>query len=357
MPLEAQLMESRTTLSFVPAVGLLCFTIGVLLHHILIPRIQIGILVPTVIAVAGLGHLMFWMFPSYLSLLLGYGLFFGTAAGIGYGLALAMARQSSSEFRGWAVGLTVAAFAASGMLVSAMGRFFNIAGNVSESFGFIGLVFCVAALFLGLTLRQSKLVTTAARKSNNSVITIPLFPLLCLALGYFALCYPGLVFVSHGATILQDLGTSASVSALAPFILNTGYIIGAVLGGLLPSWLPGKNAPLVLILITTSGVGVMIAPVTTLFHILAILVIGIGFGSVVSVFFLLLSRKFDADNASKMFARLNVSYGLAGLLAPAITGKLYDLNASYDIALWFAMAVGVFGIAGVSSQVAVRSIT
>lgn len=134
-------MESRTALSLVPALGLLSFTIGVLFHHILISRIQTGILVSSVITVGGLGHLLFWAFPSYLFLLLGYGLVFGTATGIGYGLALAMARQSSSEHRGWAVGITVAAFAASGMLISATGTLFNIVENVSVSFGVIGLIF------------------------------------------------------------------------------------------------------------------------------------------------------------------------------------------------------------------------
>ena len=94
--IETELIVSRTLLSFVPALGLFCFTLGMLLHHLLIPRLPVRLLVPVVVATAGLGHLLFWFFPSYLGLLLGYGLVFGTAAGIGYGLALAMARHDTA---------------------------------------------------------------------------------------------------------------------------------------------------------------------------------------------------------------------------------------------------------------------
>lgn len=97
-------------------------------------------------------------------------------------------------------------------------------------------------------------------------------------------------------------------------------------------------------------------PVSIPVHLLAILVIGVGFGSVVSVFFLLLSQKFNSDKASSLFARLNISYGLAGLMAPAITGSLFDLYDGYDIPLMFTLAVGIIGVMGISVKVAVRLI-
>ena len=356
-PIEAQLLVSRTVLSFVPAMGLLCFTLGVLVHNLLIPRLQIGILAPGVVATAGLGHFLFWLFPSYIGLLLGYGVVFGTTAGIGYGLALAMARQSSPTVRGWAVGVTVAAFAASGMAISALGAIFQIQEDVPRLFGFIGAVFCISAMALASVLRRATLAYDSSIKLNVPNTTIPVFPLLYLALGYFALCYPGLVFVSHGAAILQASGASDPASSIAPFILNAGYIAGALLGGFLPSCLPGRGAPLVLLIATTTCVGLMKMPLPIPFHVLAMFGIGVGLGSVVSVFFLLLSHKYNPDRASALFARLNISYGLAGISAPTITGRLYDLTGGSDATLWFTFFVGIVGLIAISNTAAARSIT
>jgi len=355
-PIEARLSISRSALSFVPAIGLLCFTLGVFVHNLLIPRLRIGLLAPTVLIVAGLGHLLFWLFPGYPGLLLGYGIVFGTAAGIGYGLALAMARQSSAGVRGWAVGVTVAAFAASGMALAALDSAFSGRIDAVRSFGYIGAVFCASGTVLVFVLRRSSLAADSQLKPDRATAPIGAFPWFCLALGYFSLCYPGLVLVSHGTAILASLGASEPVSSGAPLVVNAGYLSGALLGGLLPTWLPGRTAPAALLCTTTICVALITIPLPLPIHALAMFVIGLGLGSVVSVFYVLLSQKYSADRASALFARLNIGYGLAGFLAPSVTGGLYDLYGSYHSPLGFAVVIGAVGLIAVLNGAVARTI-
>jgi len=341
-PIESQLNINRTTLSLVPAMGLLCFTMGVLFHHRLIPYFQIKYLASGVIAFAGAGHFLFWLFPSYISLLLGYGVIFGIAAGVGYGLALALARQASSV--GWSVGITVAAFAASGMIVSALGTVYQIQNDIPQLFAYIAMVFFVGAIILLFLLAKTKLILDVGIDEDDVQSKVSAIPFLCLMFGYFALCYSGLVFVSHGATIMKAAGVTNAIASLTPFILNSGYIVGAFLGAYLSTLLPSKGSPILVLIATIICLVVLISPLPQAFHIIALFFIGAGLGSVVSIIFTLLSLKYSASRASSLFAKLNVSYGLAGFLAPSITAKFYDLNKTYDEALWFAIIVGVIGV-------------
>lgn len=343
-PLEAMLSESRTLLSVVPALGLLCFTLGVAFHGYLVRHIPIRWLAPAAVALAGLGHLLFFLFPTYTGLLLGYGFVFGCSAGVGYGVALAMAGQSAPAIRGWMVGVTVAAFAASGMIISIVGTIYKLPDDIARIFGSIGALFLICAMFFAFLLRHATLTSDSTQNLSGEEKSTRLLPLLCLGVAYFSLCYPGLVFVGHGTTILHTLGCSFFIASLAPFILNAGYIVGALLGGVLPFYLPGKLAPLVLLLLTATCVGLLLMTLPPLIYIIAVFVIGAGLGSVVSVFFLVLNRQYSADRSRELFGRLNISYGLAGISAPFVTGALYDLRESYSAALWFTFVVCLLGL-------------
>jgi MFS family permease len=76
----------------------------------------------------------------------------------------------------------------------------------------------------------------------------------------------------------------------------------------------------------------------------AVFVIGSGFGSTVSVFVMMLTRSYGTDRVGALFGRLNISYGLAGFLAPSITGWMYELSGDYTTSLWFGDFLGVLGL-------------
>ena len=290
VPLEVLLQASRASLSFVSALGLLCFTIGLIGHDAVIRRFRTSLLTAILLLAAALGHLLFWLIPSYGILVFGYGILFGFAAGIGYGLALALARRALTPTRGWAVGLTVAAFAAGGMLFSSLGALLGAPKNIPETFGFIGVVFAISALVLGLLLQKapSYLGETSSRATTDT--NAPLGDFLRLGFSYFSLCYLGLMLVSHGAAILRELGLPEIFITLTPFMLNSGYIIGAVVGGISASHLPSRATPMVFLTVALLAALALSAPLPQGAVVPAVFAIGLGFGSTASAYFMLLVR-------------------------------------------------------------------
>lgn len=346
-PLEEFLSLTRTATSVVPAIGLVCFTIGVFFHSRFVETFSPGMLVTVTLGFAGLGHILFGLVPSYESLVVGFGFLFGGACGTGYGIALYFARSAFSPTSGWAVGLVVAAFAIGGMSVSAVSASVLTEIDVAASFRTIGWVFLVAAISLGAF---TKVFTSHNKehRAEKTAITAPLNKeFLHLAFGYYAFCYLGLAIVSHGKEILGSHPVSPGIPELGPVILNFGYIIGACIGGVVTTRFPNRLTPSVFMAATLLAVVSLNFPAPPSLQLLAVIIVGVGFGSIVSVFVMILSACYDETVVGYYYGRLNVGYGLAGFSAPAVTGWLYDMNGNYDLAIWFAGIVGLLGLAAI----------
>lgn len=344
-PLESLLGLPRAASSLVPALGLVCFTIGVFFCDRIARQVPLAILAPSVVVVAGAGHLLFFLMPSYASLLLGPGLIFGTAAGVGYGLSIAIAQTAQRGNGGWAIGFVVAAFAASGMAASALVAALGIAAHdIPAIFGFL------AATYLGFSLviwaLLQRVPGAIGHRAESLVSPRQRFDIafLSLAAAYLAFCYIGLTIVSHGAPVLKELGVSVTISALALFILNAGYLIGAMLGGPIAARYPSNAAPMGGLVVLILCLSALLMDVPTPLWLFSFLALGAGFGSTVSIFVTLLAALYGADQARRLFGWLNLGYGLAGLTAPSVTGQLYDFSGSYQLPLLVCGGLGLLGI-------------
>jgi OFA family oxalate/formate antiporter-like MFS transporter len=348
VPLELLLNESRASVSVVPTVALVCFTIGMFFHDHLLRRLPLAPLTAGVLALAGLGHLLFWWSPSYVTLLVGYGLLFGFGGGIGFGLALALARSTTTEPRGSIVGLVAATFAASGMSVSALGATLGTVEPVPHSFGLLAAAFLTVSLLAGVLLRGQKfpyraeqVITDIGRATRNTGFWL-------LFIGNFTICYAGLMFVSHGAALLHNHGLAIAQASWAPFSSNVGYLIGALFGGVIATRFPGRATPLVFSLLSLLSTLTFLAPEFVELQLLGLFFIGSAFGGTVSVFMMLFTVWFGADKVGALFARLNVGYGVAGLLAPAFTGWLFTVQGSYEAPVLTCIGLLLVGCAAIA---------
>jgi len=346
-PLENFLGQTRTVISFVPALGLLSFTIGVYCHSYLLRYFSSRTLVSSTLALAGLGHLLFGYFPSYIGLLLGYGILFGVSCGTGYGLALHLARNAFIPTSGWSVGLVVAAFAAGGMTASMLAATILPANDLVTSFQMIGWMFCVASVVLG-AIAETKNNPMGLQKTGGRRPSQPFSKtFLQMAFGYYAFCFLGLAIVSHSTAILYSRDVSPAFAGLGPVLFNLGYIVGACIGGVVTEKFPNQYTPTMFMAATLLAVISLIVLSSAPTLLMAVAIVGIGFGSIVSIFVMILSAKYEEETVSFQFGRLNIGYGLAGLSAPAITGWLYDLRGQYDFAVSFAGIVGFAGLLAV----------
>ncbi|HEY8876821.1 MAG TPA: YbfB/YjiJ family MFS transporter [Roseateles sp.] len=79
------------------------------------------------------------------------------------------------------------------------------------------------------------------------------------------------------------------------------------------------------------------------------LLYGATFIGIVSLTLALVGRRSPA-NPGKAMARLTLSYGVAQVSAPALTGRMVEASGSFDAALWLTaavLAVGMLALAGV----------
>ncbi|MGA0534174.1 MFS transporter [Hansschlegelia sp. KR7-227] len=344
VPLEAELGVAGPKLSLVPSTALVCFTIGALIYDRLLRSVPLGAYVLLTFGLAGGGHLLFGLAPSFATLFVGYGVLFPIGAGLGYGLSLALASRAPDARRSVFISLTVSAFALSGVILAGLLPLAFAGRSASVSFAMIGAgLLAVGGAVLALTANTPSFATKAGpgRATDRGPWLSPLF--FKLALAFFVFNYAGLMMVAHAVKLLASTGASTGLAATAPIALNLSYVAGSLLGGRLAEATPARRilpaihaicAAGLLALLTASGAGASLAGVAA---------IGLVFGAAASVLPVLVGRYWGPDRISQVYGAMMFAYGLAGLLAPWVAAVLFDGSGDYTLALLSALAACAVG--------------
>ena len=338
-PLRQATGLSLGALSLVPALALVGFTLGMLLHHRLLARLAPASLAAGLLLLAAAGHGLFLLRPGYTALLLGYGGLFGLANGVGYGLAVALARAAARPGESGPVGLPIAAYAAPGILLSALALCGFAPADAAAALGQLALLLAGGGLLAALLLLgRPRLVAAAAPQGG----TRP--GLLRYGLAFFALCCPGLAFVAHATPLLAGKGLVEAAPA-APLLFNSGYLVGALLAGALARRATPRGAYLLALLAAAAaGPLVLLLPGATA-SLAALALLGATLGASAALLLLLLLERLGAAAAPAAFGRLMLAYGAAGLLAPLLAGLLRDLTGGYGPAVALLAALALAGAA------------
>jgi OFA family oxalate/formate antiporter-like MFS transporter len=342
-PLRQATGQSLAALSLVPALALVGFTLGMLLHHRLLARVAPAPLAAGLLLLAAAGHALFLLWPGYAALLLGYGALFGLANGAGYGLAVALARAAARPEEKLAgesgpVGLPIAAYAAPGIVFSALALGGFAPPDAMAALGRLALLLAgggivVATLLLG----QPRLAVAAPAGAPRS-------PLLVLGLCYFALCCPGLAFVAHATPLLAGKGLAAAATA-APLLFNGGYLLGALLAAPLARRVTPRGAYLLALLAAALAAPAVLLLPGALGSLAPLALLGATLGASAALLLLLLLRRLGEAAAPAAFGRLMLAYGAAGLLAPPLAGLLRDWTGGYGAAVALQSVIALAGAA------------
>ncbi|GLK69310.1 hypothetical protein GCM10008179_29480 [Hansschlegelia plantiphila] len=345
-PIEAELGVAGPTLSLVPSAALVCFTAGALIYDRLLRSLPLSAYVALAFALAGGGHLLFGLAPSFATLFIGYGMLFSVGAGLGYGLALALASRAPDSLRSILISLTVSAFALSGVILAGLLPMVFAGMRASASFAVIGAaLLVVGGVVLALTANTPSFAAAGSpdRTTGRGPFLSPLF--FKLALAFFVFNYAGLMMVAHAVKLLASTGAPAGLAAAAPMALNLSYVAGSLLGGRLAEATDARRilaaihaicAAGLLALLTASGAGASLAGVAA---------IGLVFGSGASVLPVLVGRYWGPERISQVYGAMMFAYGLAGLLAPWVAAVLFEGSGSYTLALLSALAACAVGAA------------
>lgn len=343
---EAELGQSRGPTSVVFAAAIVSFTLGMLLApkfnkvRSLVGKAHFACaLAAGGLTIAGLGS-------SYGLVLLGFGVIFGLANGLGYSLSLRIIQSAPTDKLGTLTGITVASYMTGSVLgTPLLEASLKALGFRSTMLLLAGTIlvcgFMIHVILKGID-QPSGLPTTGEHRSFPSSMA---FWLLwsCFLFSSFV----GIMLIGHAAPIVASLGGSRGEITLAATLVSAGNAVGRLGGGWLTDQVPSSavlaGAP------ALSLVGLM----ATLFvgreeiALLSLCLIGMAYGCIASALPSILAKCYGVENVSDIYSKLFTAWGIAGLLGPVAAGVLFDSSGSYKTALIAAVvAAGAAMVAG-----------
>lgn len=344
LPIERVLTLGRADLGLVSSLALISFTAGVAVLPRVVARAGRAGAAVLAFALIGGGHLAFGLWPSWGVLAVGYGLGFGAGSGLAYGLALSLAAGLPARVRAVAIGLAMGAFALSGILLPLVLGGWIAASDPGAAFLRIG----VAALGVGLAclLALTLAGTGPAAAAAPGAPPPPAMdrPFLILSLVFFLICFTGLAVVSQVAAIAADAGIANAGHAAT--VLTLGYLAGSLLGAPLAERAGERAILLALGGLALAGALAMLAPAKAALFLGAAL-IGATFGGSGSIMPVLLGLRYGAAHIPRLYGRMIIAYGLAGLVAPGAAGLLYESARGYAPVLALCAACAALSLAAV----------
>ncbi len=338
--IELQIDVSRMASSLVYSTALICVTVAVFFGHILYRQLS-PLLIIFLIASLPLIGVLISNTGSWIGWIIGYGIFFGFASGLGYGFSLhAVSSVVSSQKLGLALGSVTASYAFGAVVFSIIypllfNQFTFIVGYI------IGVsilsIVVIVALFL---FRSSRIeLTLKANSSINNQENSPKF--FRLWLGYFLGVFAGLMTIGHAVPMIKATGGSITIAITGITLMSLGSGVAGVYAG----WLSdrfGCKRPLVVILIINS---IALFSLTNFINInltliLMILVASL-YGAVIAIYPTLVSNIFGPDKSAWAYGRIFTAWGFAGLASPFLAGWLFDQSNHYNSSLLVAFILSI----------------
>lgn len=181
----------------------------------------------------------------------------------------------------------------------------------------------------------------ADARSLRSTLTSRSFGLVFL--GWLLIFTPLYVILSHVVVHADAAGMGRSVGVLAIAVVGVATTVARFGIGALSDAL-GRVRTFVAsaALLGASTIGIAVAPTATWLLPVAV-VFGAGYGGCGGLIGAVTADLFGQRSLNTLFAVLSVSFAVAGLLAPPLSGLWYEWHGSYRLAFVVAGAIGIAG--------------
>lgn len=351
VPIEAELGVGRGQVSLVYALALVALTTAVRMIGD-VPRsirtapgvaIAVGLIGGAGLLMAGLSATA--TVGSYFGVLIGYGVVFGGANGVGYAVVLEWSASATGAGRSaMAMALATATYAvgAAGASVSldwTVGR-----SGLSESLWLLAAVIVATSVGTSAVLRWTVAIgppsTGVAETTTAGVGRIkPLWA----AYGLSVLA--GLMALGHAAEIIRELGASAEIRRIGVVLLTAANAVGGGLVAVAAGRLTPRRLVTILPLVSAVALAVLAATPAPVLGVAALALVGLSYGAVIAVYPAGILRLFGSVGYPAAYGRVFTAWGLAGLIGPLVAGALFDVTDSYRLPLLVAAAAAVMAAA------------
>lgn len=279
------------------------------------------------------------------ALWLGIGLVSGVGVALGYVCPLTTCVRWFPDRKGIVTGLAVAGFGGGAIVLSEVAEQL-MAGGWSPLQVFRALGWTLAAIVMA-SAQVMRFPSAAGAPSVASARG----PLLArdphfrrLAMGMFAGTFGGLLAIGHLKPIALVAGLSSSAGAWAVSAFALGNAAGRLAWGSLFDRLGYRAIPVSLAFLAFALLGLLDSGVAWRF-IGASLVAGFGFGSCFVVYAAEVAAAYGVANVSRIYPKIFLAYGVAGITGPLAGGWLYDVTGSFLWPVLTASAITAMGAA------------
>lgn len=287
----------------------------------------------TGLLLGGLGQIFAGAVGTPTSLFAGYGVGFGSGVGMCYILSLGIANLWPKR-RGLLTGMLLSAFATSPAFMQPMLRRGIATYGPMGMMARLGCGF-VSAAPVAYVLFKAANVQIAYPKAGGGSIEGTESEFGRLFVGFLGASLAGLMFSGHAGGIMETFGVQDISAGLTGVAL--GNWIGRVLSGFLIDSL-GARTILQVGALVTAAAGVAL-PAGVITPQLTAAIFGLGYGSALAGYAAITAELYGKENFGKVYGKLFIAFGMAGLFGPTLGGRLYDKTASYTATLKICAAL------------------
>lgn len=283
----------------------------------------------------GAGLLLAATATGALVLWTGIALLFGTANGLGYGVAVGLAARAPQRRRGTATGLVVAAYAAGPVLLGL------VAPAALSALGWrsclAGLAVVVTAL-LGLAAWLAPARVAQRQRRGHGSARVPRRPVVLLWLIFACGTAPGLALFAQAVPLAADRHLGPDAAGLALSALALGNLAGRVAAGWWSDRI-GRLAALATALGTgAAGVAGLAATTATPVGVAGFVGSGLAYGALSALVPATTADQVGPGAFPAAYGRVFTGWGVAGLLAPVAGARLLAMDGQHPAVLVLAAA-------------------
>ena len=334
--IELQTGVGRMMSSLVYSTGLMSVTLAVFFGHIFYRRFDASalMLLATILPLFGV---LLTSSETWLGWLVGYGLFFGFASGLGYGFSLHTCTIVTSEKkRGLVLGAVTAAYALGAVVFSLIYPYLLTELGLKVAYGIgtglIGFIVGVGALMLLF----SKIETRPCQSSQQQNPKPTQLSFVKLWFGYCLGVFAGLMAIGHAVPIIKTMGGDAQLASTGIVLMSLGSGAAGLIAGYIADQF-GCQKPLAVLTIASTISLVLLAVFGGVQTALILMIcIATCYGAFIAIYPTLVVNLFGKEHSAWAYGKVFTAWGFAGLSAPLLAGWLYEQNDSYNIALLIA---------------------
>ena len=332
--IELQAGIGRMASSLIYSTGLVSVTIAVFFGHHLYRHFSAFFLMlgATFLPVTGI---ILTSSETWLGWLLGYGVLFGLASGLGYGFSLhACTIVTAKKNRGLALGAITGSYALGAVTFSI--AYPELLGVFTLTIAYtIATILLSSLIALGaILLFFSKVETRFELKQKAPTIQhisfVKLWTTYCF--GVFA----GLMAIGHAVPIIKTYGGSEVIASSSIILMSLGSGISGLIAGYIADKFGCKKPLAILAAASALSLFLLAAQNGTTLSLILMICIATFYGAFIAIFPTLIASLVGKDDSARIYGKVFTAWGFAGLCAPFLAGWFYEQSQSYTLALLIA---------------------